>query len=43
MTDIDHMIAVMQAAKEGKAIQRRHRHLHDIDVHWIDAPKPSWN
>ena len=43
MTDIDHMIAVMQAAKEGKAIQRRHHHLHDIDVHWIDAPKPSWN
>ena len=43
MTDIDYMIAVMQAAKEGKAIQRRHRHLHDIDVHWRDAPKSSWN
>ena len=25
MTDIDHMIAVMQAAKEGKAIQSRPR------------------
>ena len=41
MTDIDHMIAVLQAAKEGKAIQRRH--LHGIDAPWIDTPKPSWN
>ena len=43
MTDIDHMIAVTQAAKEGKAIQRRHRHLHDADVYWKDTPKPSWD
>ena len=43
MTDIDSIIAITTAFKEGKAIQRRHRHLHDIDVHWIDAPKPSWN
>lgn len=41
MTDIDHMIAVMQAAKEGKAIQRRH--LHDTDECWRDSPDPSWN
>ena len=43
MTDIDHMIAVMQAAKEGKAIQSRHRPSRDIDVCWRDAPKPSWD
>ena len=41
MQDIDYMIAVMQAAKEGKEIQRRH--LHGIDAPWIDTPKPSWN
>ena len=41
MTDIDYMIATMQAAKEGKAIQRRH--LHDTDARWRDAPEPSWN
>ena len=43
MTNIDHMIAVMQAAKEGKAIQSRHRPHRDIDVCWRDAPKPSWD
>ena len=43
MNDIDHMIAVMQAAKEGKAIQRRNRHHPDTDARWIDAPKPSWD
>ena len=43
MTDIDHMIAVMQAAKEGKAIQRRSRAHRDIDACWGDAPQPSWN
>ena len=43
MTDIDHMIAVMRAAKEGKAIQSRHRPHRDIDVCWKDAPKPSWD
>ena len=43
MNDIDHMIAVMQAAKEGKAIQSRHHPHRDIDVCWRDAPKPSWD
>ena len=43
MNDIDHMIAVMQAAKEGKAIQRHNRHHPDTDACWIDAPKPSWD
>ena len=42
MTDIDHMIAVMQAAKEGKAIQRRHRNRPDTDVYWEAVPKPFW-
>ena len=43
MTNIDHMIAVMQAAKEGKAIQRRYRTHPDTDVYWKDTPKPSWD
>ena len=43
MTDIDHKIAVMQAANEGKAIQRLNRRHPDTDVYWIDAPKPSWD
>ena len=43
MNDIDHMIAVMQAAKEGKAIQRRPHHYPDTDVCWKDAPEPSWD
>ena len=42
MNDIDHMIAVTQAFKEGKAIQSRHRPHRDIDVCWKDAPNPSW-
>ena len=44
MTDIDHMIEALQAAKEGKAIQSRRRHPRpDIDACWRDAPEPSWN
>ena len=44
MNDIDYMIAVMQAAKEGKTIQSRRRHPRpDIDACWRDAPEPSWN
>ena len=43
MTDIDHMIAVMQAAKEGKAIQIRDRNPLSIDRCWRDMPDPSWN
>ena len=43
MNDIDHMIAVMQAAKEGKAIQSRYRPSQDIDVCWRDAPEPGWD
>lgn len=43
MNDIDHMIAVMQAAKEGKAIQRRHRTYRDMDGFWNDADSQRWN
>ena len=43
MTDIDHMIAVLMAAKEGKAIQSSCHPYSDNDVHWRDSPKPSWN
>ena len=43
MTDIDHMIAVMQAAKEGKTIQFRVLDSSDIDVRWRDAHAPSWD
>ena len=43
MTDIDYMIAVMQAAKEGKAIQSRLRAHRDVDEFWSYAPAPSWN
>ena len=43
MTDIDHMIAVMQAAKEGKAIQYRARGNRGTDENWGDAPSPIWN
>ena len=43
MTDIDYMIATMQAAKEGKAIQRRYRTHPVTDVYWKDTPKPDWN
>ena len=35
MNDIDHMIAVLQAAKEGKTIQCRHRSHESSD--WIDV------
>ena len=35
MSDIDHMIAVMQAAKEGKAIQCRYRSNGADD--WVDV------
>ena len=37
MTDIDSMIAVLQAAKEGKTIQ-----LHDDDC-WFDLNHPTFN
>ena len=40
MAYIDHMIATMQAAKEGKAIQSRR--VLEIDACWGDAPWPSW-
>ena len=43
MNDIDHMIAVMQAAKEGKAIQYRARGNRGTDENWGDAPSPIWN
>ena len=43
MKDIDHMIAVLQAFKKGKAIQSRYRPQQDIDVCWIDATEPSWD
>ena len=43
MTGIDHMIAVMQAAKEGKTIQFRVLDSSDIDVRWRDAHAPSWD
>ena len=43
MTDIDYMIAVMQAAKEGKAIQRRRRNHSAIDENWRDAPEQRWD
>ena len=43
MTDIDHMIAVMQAANEGKAIQRRHRTHRNIDGFWKDVRSLHWN
>ena len=43
MTDIDHMIAVLQAAKEGKAIQYRARGNRGTDENWGDAPRPIWN
>ena len=43
MTDIDHMIAVMQAAKEGKAIQSRYHQHPAIGEFWRDAHTPHWN
>ena len=41
MTDIDHMIAVMQAANEGKTIQILYHD--DIDAGWIDTTRPLWD
>ena len=41
MTDIDHMIATMQAAKEGKTIQILYHD--DIDAGWIDTTRPLWD
>ena len=35
MNDIDHMIAVLQASKEGKTIQSRYRSHESSD--WIDV------
>ena len=43
MNDIDRMIAVMQAAKEGKAIQSRLRTHRDIDEFWSYVLAPSWD
>ena len=43
MNDIDRMVAVMQAAKEGKTIQSRNLDHGDIDVHWIDTTSPLWD
>ena len=43
MNDINRMIAVMQAAKEGKAIQSRRSDYCDIDENWKDTPEPIWN
>ena len=43
MKDIDHMIAVMQAFKEGKAIQYWARCNRGTDENWGDAPNPIWN
>ncbi len=43
MTDIDYMIATMQAAKEGKAIQSRSRTHSNIDENWSDVTSPLWN
>ena len=43
MTDIDHMIAVLQAFKEGKTIQYRARCNRGTDENWGDAPSQIWN
>ena len=43
MTDIDHMIAVMTAAKEGKTIQSRSLSYIGIDGLWNDTRHPCWN
>ena len=43
MNDIDYMIAVMQAAKEGKAIQYRARCNRGTDENWGVAPRACWN
>lgn len=43
MNYIDRMVTVMQAFKEGKAIQRRHRNRSAIEENWRDAPEPRWD
>ena len=43
MTDIDYMIAVMQAFKGGKAIRFRDRGNSSTDANWEAAPRPSWD
>ena len=43
MTDIDYMIAVLTAFKEGKEIQYRARGNRGTDENWGDAPSPIWN
>ena len=43
MKDIDHMIAVMQAAKKGKEIQFRGRGNSSTDENWGRAPSPIWD
>ena len=43
MKDIDHMIAVLQAFKEGKAIQFRDSGNSSTDENWGCALKPSWD
>ena len=45
MSDIDHIIAVMQAAKEGKTIQSRNRERYhdDINAGWDDTTSPMWD
>lgn len=37
---IDDMIAMLQAAKDGKAFQARVKHSNDP---WVDCRFPSWN
>lgn len=43
MNDIDSMVTVMQAFKEGKAIQYWARCNRSTDENWGDAPNPIWN
>ena len=43
MKDIDHIIAVTTAFKQGKTVQSRHRHHRDTDENWRDSPSPTWN
>lgn len=39
--NIDHMIAVLTAYKEGKTIQARHRD--DEKTTWLQATEPCWD
>lgn len=41
MNDLNHMVAVMQAWKEGKTIQSKLR-AQGKD-HWVDVAFPSWD